>query len=44
MDKCKYHATLIKLVAKGFLKCPHSVKDDKNGKEPSPQGVFLAFP
>ena len=44
MDKCKYHATLIKPVAKGILKGLHSVTDDKNGKEPSPQGVFLAFP
>ena len=44
MDKCKYHATLIKPVAKGILKGLHSVKDDKNGEETSPQDVFLAFP
>lgn len=42
MDKCKYHATLIKPVAKGILKGLHLVKDDKNGKESSPQ-VFLLF-
>lgn len=42
--QCKYHATLIKPVAKGILKGLHSVKDEKNGKETSPQDVFLAFP